>query len=250
MRYWTKIGLGALGVFCLGIVTLSAAKTGLAQLKTVAAAPVQRALQNAPAQLLNFRLDGRRIGKIKSLEVASQGDWNADAVAMTVAVAEGREVDLADCGIASESRSHRRDAAFRCVTAADVADEGLTQIGEVRFEPAGITRPLYVERHQYRELQRSEIRGLKGQMTSPDGETVTGNAEFDIQSNGKRERGTVKIDAGDGRAVIEVRGENGQELFRLRADDRGVSINATDKRGSSLMRLLAGETGVKIDVQN
>ncbi|MSR03242.1 MAG: hypothetical protein EXR94_10980 [Gemmatimonadetes bacterium] len=74
--------------------------------------------------------------------------------------------------------------------------------------------------------------------------------EFDVSSgHGARHRGTVKVDASDGRAVIEINGENGEELFRLRADDNGVSINARDKRGRTLLKLLAAETGVQLNAE-
>jgi len=78
---------------------------------------------------------------------------------------------------------------------------------------------------------------------------VTGEATYDIETHhGDRERGSVRLNAADGRALIEIRDEAGRELFSLRANDRGVSIDARNKRGQELLKLLAGEAGVSIDV--
>jgi hypothetical protein len=249
-RYWAKIGFGALAVFGVGFVGVTLARKGVAQLKTVAVRPARDAIREVQSKLLNFRLDGRRLGYVRSIDVSNEGDWSANSVEMTVQVEAGREpADLGDCLLATETLGHRRDASFRCVDQSEVGSEGLVQIGEVQFEPAGITRPLYVADHQMRQLERSELRGIKANLTSSDGKSVKGSADFDIETrHGRRERGTVKIDAGDGGAVIEVRGADGQELFSLKAGDHGVSINAKDKRGSNLLRLLAGESGVHLNV--
>jgi hypothetical protein len=249
-RYWAKIGVGALGIFGVGMAGVTLAKKGVHELKTAAVGQVAEALQHPRTELLNFRLDGRRIGQVRSVEVSNEGEWTAKSVAMQVEVTDGRApADLAECSLAAEQLEYRKDAAFRCVTKSDIDDEGLVQIGEVTFAPAGVTRPLFIEEREVRRLAKSELRGLKATLTSDDGKRVTGNAKFDVQTDRGRERGTVVVDAGDGRANIEIRGDDGRELFRLRADDHGVSINAKDKRGSNLLRLLAGEAGVHLDVK-
>jgi hypothetical protein len=108
---------------------------------------------------------------------------------------------------------------------------------------------LYVAEHDLRRLDRNDIRGLKATISSSDGKSVTGQAKFDIRDHrGSDHKGSVRLDASDGRALIEIRDEDGRELFHLRADDHGVSINAKDKRGNALLRLLAGEAGVDIKV--
>jgi len=251
-RFWGKIGLGALGIFGVGMGGITLAKKGIHELKTATiAGPVQAALHNLPTGLLNFRLDGRRIGKVRSVDVSNEGEWNSKSVQMTVALESGRAPnDLGDCQLATETMGHRTDASFRCVGSDEIADENLVEIGTVRFEPDDVTRPLFIREREVRDLNRSELRGLKANLHSADGKTVQGQAKFDVETkSGTRERGTVRIDAADGRALIEIRGENGEELFHLRADDNGVSINAKDKRGRSLVKLLAGEVGVQMTAE-
>ena len=250
-RYWTKIGVGAVCVFGVGMAGITLAKKGVAELKTAAFGPVQEALSRAPS-LLTFRLDGRRVGRVKSIEVANEdGDWNARSVLMMVELEPGRAPDdLASCALATETFSHRKDASFRCVDEAAIEHERLVQVGEIQFEPSAITRPLYLARRDVRQLGRSELRGLKATVASPDGKAIKGLANYDVEtSRGNRERGTVRIDASDGRALIEITGEDGRELFRLRADDGGVSISAKDKKGTNVLKLLAGEAGVHLDVK-
>ena len=251
-RFWGKIAFGALGIFGLGMGGITLAKKGIHELKTTAVAgPIQAALHHLPTDLLNFRLDGRRIGKVRSVEVSNEGEWTAESIQMTVALEPGRAPDdLGDCQLASEMQGRRKDASFRCVNSDEVAEDDLVKIGTVRFEPGEITRPLFVEQNDLRRMNRSDLRGLKANFRSEDGKAVQGEASFDLGNrHGNHEKGTVRIDARDGKALIEVHGENGERLFRLRADDNGVSINASDKRGRSLLKLLAGETGVHLNAE-
>lgn len=249
-RYWAKIGIGALAIFGVGFTGVTLARKGIHELKTAAVGGVADALRNPSMDLLNFRLDGRRIGKVRSIDVSSDGEWTAKSVSMQVALLDGRAPDdLADCQLATEEIEYRKDAAFRCVSDDDVKSDHLVQIGEVTFAPANVTRPLFASEHDVRQLSRSDIRGLNASLTSDDGKTMKGQARYDVSTDRGRERGTVNVDAGDGRALIEIKGEDGRELFRLRADEKGVSINSVDKHGSGLMRLLANQTGVHLDVK-
>ena len=249
-RYWAKIGIGALAIFGVGFTGVTLAKKGIHELKTAAVGGVAQALRYPTTDLLNFRLDGRRIGQVRSIEVSNEGEWTAKSVLMQVALLDGRAPDdLADCQLATEEIAYRKDAAFRCVSADDVRDDDLVQIGEVTFSPANVKRPLFVAEHDIRKLSKSDIRGLKATLTSTDGKTMKGEARYDVATDRGRERGTVKLDAGDGRALIEIKGEDGRELFRLSADDKGVSMNTKDKHGSNLLRLLAGQAGVHIDIK-
>lgn len=249
-RYWKKIGIGALCIFGVGMAGITLARKGVAELKTAALGPVQEVLRSAP-RLLTFRLDGRRMGQIQSIEVSDQdGEWTSGSVQVVVAIEPGRApADLAACALAGDDMGHRRDASFRCVSDNEVSRERLVQVGEVRFEPAGFTRPLYIPRQDLRRLERSELRGLKASVTAVGENAVEGSAHYDIRTrHGRSERGTVRLDAADGRALIEIRGENGREVFRLRADESGVSVNANDRDGARLIRLLAGEHGIDLRV--
>jgi len=251
-RYWVRIGAGAAAVFGVGIVGISLAKKGVAELKSAALGPVREVLQDVPRTLLNFRLEGRRIGQVRSLDVSNEGEWTPKSIAMTVEL--DRQADmglLGDCSLTTERFHHgrRNEVNFRCASAEEIDEDELVQIGEVHFQPADVVRPLLVAEHDVERMERSDLRSLKGSFRSNDGRNVTGEATYDFETHhGKRERGSVRLNAGDGRALIEIRDDAGRELFSLRANDHGVSIDARNKRGHELLKLLAGETGVSLDV--
>ncbi|MEZ4456033.1 MAG: hypothetical protein R2882_05690 [Gemmatimonadales bacterium] len=249
--YWTKIGLGSVAIFGIGMTGVSLAREGISELKTVAYRPVKEALAQAP-KLLTFRMDGQRLGRLRAIDVnAERGTLEAGSIRMLVDIEPGRiPSDLATCALTPERGSRTSDASFRCVDEATVSDEGLVEVGQIEFQPADITRPLYLARRDLRQIRRSDINGLKARISSETDNAIQGVADFDVTTNrGRRERGTVTIDAKDGKAVIEVRGKDGRELFKLNATDAGVSISAHDKDGANLLRLLAGEAGVHLDVK-
>lgn len=159
-RFWGKIGLGALGIFGLGMGGVTLAKKGIHELKTAAVdGPVQAALQNLPTDLLNFRLDGRRIGKVRSVDISHEDEWSSKSVVMTVALEANRAPDdLGDCRLATETMDRRKDASFRCVDSDEIADENLVEIGTVKFEPDAITRPLFIRERDVRKLNQSDVR--------------------------------------------------------------------------------------------
>jgi len=241
-RYWLGIGAGALAVFGVGMAGITLGKKGLHELKTVATAPVQ--VLREPLGVLRFRLDGERIGQLRSVKVNSDGSWGDKAIQLVVALDAGVSTDhLETCGIAGDRMSNPRDdARFRCVSKSEVDDQDLTQIGEVEFQPGDLVRPLYVTDHDRRRLERSDVRSLQADLTSQDGKSIEGQASFDFDSrSGKHQQGTVSIHAGDGRALIDIRDENGKAVFQLRANESGVSLKAADGEGSDLVRLLTGK---------
>lgn len=247
-RYWLKIAAGSLLVFGVGMAGISLGKKSLHELKTAVGVPVAQALQS-PANALRFRLDGRQVGRIEAIEVQSDGQWAERAVQLQVRLDDPASAgQLGGCGIAGQRhRGGADNPSFRCVTEEAAGREGLVQVGEVAFEPAGVTRPLYLTERDRRSLERSDIRGLRGTLRSADGQTIDGQASFDVQDrSGARERGVVRIQAGQGKALIDIRDESGKELFRLDAGDHGVSLNARDRRGRNLVRLLAGQAGLDL----
>jgi hypothetical protein len=248
-RYWLGITAGAVGVFGLGLTGISLGKKGLAELKTAVAERVEPFRK--PLGALRFRLDGKRVGRVEAVEVRSEGTWDENAVRLTVALDDGVMTDrIEGCDIVGDRfEDARDDARFRCASGAEIGDGDLAPIGVVRFEPAGLERPLYIPQRSRRQLERANIKSLTASLRSENGEAVDGSARFDVGGHrGERHRGIVQIHAGDGRASIDIRDESGRELFRLRADDHGVSLDARDQRGHELIKLLAGSAGVSLKI--
>jgi len=249
-RYWLGIGAGALAVFGVGMTGISLGRKGLHELKTTMAGATVEALQE-PIGALRFRLDGQRIGRVQSIDVQSHGEWGEKAIQMVVGLEDADLLDLvADCGITGDRiRGPREEAEFTCVDMDAAEADGLVKIGEVRFEPGSVARPLLVSRRDRRHLERSEVKQLEASLHSADGESIDGKATFDVETrHGQRQRGMVSLKAGDGRALIDIRDESGKPLFRLDAGENGVSLKAADGRGRELVRLLAGSAGVDLRI--
>jgi len=249
-RYWLGIGAGALAVFGVGMTGIALGKKGLHELKSTVGGAAVETLQE-PIGALRFRLDGRRIGRVQSIDVRSNGDWGEQAIQMVVGLENAKLVDLvAECGITGDRiRGPKEDAEFTCIDLNDAKADGLVQIGEVKFEPGDVARPLLVSRRDRRQLERSELRQVEASLRSADGESIAGEATFDVETrHGERQRGMVSLKAGDGRALIDIRDEKGTPLFRLDAGENGVSLKAADGRGRELVRLLAGSAGVDLRI--
>jgi hypothetical protein len=215
---------------------------GWHELKTAAAGPVAEVLQE-PIAALRFRLDGERIGRVRSVEVQSDGQWTDKAIRLVVGLDDPSLADhLSSCAIAGDRfRGPKDDARFRCLSESELKDGQMVQIGEVRFEPTDLERPLYVSERDRRQLERSDVQSLNANLTSTDGESVKGRATFDIRTkHGQRERGVVTIRAGDGNALIDIRDEKGNRVFELNASESGVTLHAADGKGRDLIRLIAG----------
>jgi hypothetical protein len=249
-RYWLGIGAGALAVFGIGMGAMSLGRKGIHELSTALGGTVAAKLAG-PIDALRFRLDGRRLGHLETMEVRSDGSWGADAIRIVVRLDDpAGAAALEDCALAGErAGGPDGEARFRCAGEAEVRSGRLVQLGEVRFEPGALVRPLYVAERERRSLEGSDIRRLQASLSSPDGEQVRGQAQFDVAAEGgARHRGVVRLEAGHGRALIDIRDDQGKALFRLSAGEQGVSIDASDRRGRELARLLAGEAGVKVKV--
>ncbi len=250
--YWLKIGGGALAIFGVGYGGLKVAEKGVHEIQAATMGSIQHVLRDVPTKFLAFRLNGDRVGRLRTLDVSSNGDWSAQSVKMEVALDDrSASGELANCNLAADDFRHGADDVnFRCASASDINDDHLTQVGEARFEPGDLVRPLYVRARELRRLEHSDIRNLKANFSSDDGKSVHGNADYDLRDrHGDRQKGSVRLDAADGRALIEIKDENGNELFHLRADDRGLSFNAKDRRGRELIKLLAGDAGVHFNVK-
>jgi hypothetical protein len=265
---WTRIGVGAVGVFAVGMVGIagfhhaadsvarklhdfaapaehnSAVDEVVTPASAQAAAPMARlaGLRNLlPAghgtvdHEMSFRLDGHTIGTIRRMVI--QRNTRGEIPAMNITV------DL-DSDLATTALSHCDmllaidhgdgvDSGFRC---AESDAPGTTAVGWARFEPGGETRPIAVTSRETRDLRSGD----------PFKVTVDADGQVDVSADGKD--GLVRIQANDNGANIRINDGLGKAIFGLLADSNGAQLHVRGKHGKDIVRMQAGDGGFSLVV--
>lgn len=261
---WVKIGLGAGGIFVVGMMGLTLVRNAKAAAvnafhDAVAQAPAQaqRALEAVEAsnpgasgsverlaavrelqQLggsadrsvdIPFRLEGADLGWLTSGSIRRV---RADAMPVMAIEVELTDADakaqLEDCVLVPERhRDSDFGGGFRCASS---DDDGLVTFGTVRFSPGGFTRPLMVTREQATDLRRGKPFEARA--------TLHGGASVDVTGD-KGE--LVRVRADQNGANIRIHDAHGNDIFRLLADSLGASLRVKGKDGRDIVRLSAGD---------
>ena len=223
-RYWTRVALGALLVFGLGLAGLAAFNRGAAEVRSlVSAAAMQLPLQLAR---LDFSLDGRRIGKVSGIEVHRTGPADPGRVKLQVALADPGDLGaLESCRLTSDDLDRlSQSSGFRCADAAEL-NAGLVEMGQVVFQPGELVRPLYLPSHTIERWHRAGVSSLDASLTADGQGGVTGRGRFELaEAHRGVERGTFRLDADERGAVISVQDHLGRSLFDFSATQHGVSV--------------------------
>jgi len=185
-----------------------------------------------------FRLDGHRIGTIRRLVIQRTIKNALPAMNLTVdlsSTAEARR--LADCDLlVADGDGNGVEDGFTC---GDEDARGLVNVGWVRFEPTGDTRPIAVSEKASRQMQDGE----------PFKATVESDGDVHVNVSGKDGAG-VRINAGDGGANIKVNDALGRALLRLLADSTGAHLRVRDKNGKEIVRMEASEAGFSLVIDS
>ena len=239
---WTKIGFGAVGVFLLGMLLLTGfrrSRDAVAQAVAGSFVPALHAAANLAASAhpdLPFRLDGHRLGSVTRMRLERTNRNRLLSVQLDVSLNEGTDAaELADCELQPlDDHDVNFDHGFRC---GDPKDAGLVQIGEARFEPIGLIRPVKIRRGQLGQLSTGEpfkanldmAHGVQVAAKGRDKGSVRVRADSTgamLLVNDKKGGDLVRISADSTHAFIQIRGTNGKVVFRLQAGDSGLSLAA------------------------
>jgi hypothetical protein len=264
---WTKIGLGALGVFAVGLVFVGLAHDAadsLTERLHPALAPVAAAADEVTpspagahpvAQLagltslaselrgahgsaiqkeMAFRLDGRRIGTIRRLVLQRNSRNEVPAMNFTVDLNSRAEADrLTDCALlVADGDGSGIDEGFSC---SEAGNDQLVTVGWARFEPTGESRPVAVSVNASRRMRDGDP--FKATI-EPDGQVL-------VEASGK-DGGRVQVQANDGGARIMVDDAMGQALLRLLADSTGARLHVRGKDGKEIVHLEASQAGFSL----
>lgn len=214
---WIRAGVGALAIFVLGMMLYTAVRTTKGRAKEALLAikaELDSVSVDAADRAVPFVLNGRTLGRVTSLTFGP----GAGATGLSALVALDRDqldpVMLSSCDLVPVEPEHFEMAqGFRCATPADRA---LRPLGEVRFEPVGVVRP---------------VRGDKAALAQ------------------LREYGTITIDsAAAGGVNANVSGDSG-EIVNIKADSNGAYIHVNDGKGK-VVHLKADKSGLVVKVDS
>jgi len=249
-RYWTRIALGALIVFALGLTGMLAVKEAKARVGTL----LSTAASRIPLQLahLNFRLRGEQIGRVTGIDVVRADSARLGRVTIRVALDGDAAVDgLRECTLTADDLEHWNSrTGFRCAAEAELNGD-LVEVGEVVFQPGDFSRPLLLAGETTDRWRNSGVRALDASMRADGNGGVTARGRYDLAGGRDGlERGTFSLQADSGGAIISVRDHQGRSLVDFRADQNGVNLNLRDRHGRNLLKLLADSLGAAIMVRH
>ena len=157
---WVRAGFGALAVFALGMMLYTAvrstknrARQALLELKSELDSGATVAFNHLDRGV-PFVLDGRKLGQLTSLTL-SPGSANSAPVLSAAVRLDRDQLDptmLATCDLVPLNPDHFEvSQGFRC---AGVGEKGLHSLGQVRFEPVGVVRPVRADRAALAQLRQ------------------------------------------------------------------------------------------------
>lgn len=185
-RYWLRIALGIVLVFTLGMAGISAARKGKAEVRDF----LSTASTRIPLKLANidFRLDGRPLGRIAGLDINRRAADAAARLAVQVELADLGDLEgLRDCSLVTDDiRRFSTHSTFRCARPAELAAGNLAEAGSVTFEPGNLTRPLLLPEDIVARLRHAD----------------RSNASVSIQAD--QHGASIKVTDKNGRKVVDI----------------------------------------------
>ena len=231
-NYWTKIGLGALAIFAIGMVFVGVGRRGSHWIEHVAHSASTISI---PIVFVPFKLDGVDIGSIRRLDVMRDAPKHVTGATIAVKLAELAKLPAEGCALAIDDLDRIGDGAtFYCADAEARAAEGLVPFGMVKFEPGGASRTLLLPREVIEELA-SEI-GRDIDIDAPVATRIDRTAEFRSRSGDVAAR-AVELAAA-------------QEQLAMHATAHGVSLKIVSALEQAGVLLQADSDGAALSIYN
>jgi hypothetical protein len=220
-RYWTRITLGALGIFALGMVVVRAGRQGVEHIKQ----HVMHQTVRLDGHVAPFQVDNRRLGMLTEVQMDPERSEQFPFVNLTVLLDSSLgTANLGDCVLlARDLESLDSENGLHC--AVGVSRDSLVQMGMVTFEPSEETVGIYLPASDLEAIPFFRNAGRRSNL--PD----KGQGGLNLQADAsgafmliKDEKGRpiFQMNADSGGAFIQIRDTNGKEVMRFRADSQGV----------------------------
>ena len=218
-RYWTRITLGALGIFVLGMIVVSAGRRGVDHIK-------QHVMEHGLSMdsgIAPFQIDNRRLGMLTKVVVDPDRSQKFPFINLTVSLDPAVEsAGLGDCTLLASKSESLKGEGLHCVPG--LARDSLVEMGAVTFEPSGEVLSMYV--------LASQVEGLPWfQHASEPTHAPSGEGSFSMQANA----------AG---AFMLIKDDKGRPVFQLNADSQGAFIQIRDSNGKEVVRFRADSQAV------
>jgi len=241
---WTRIGLGAAGVFAVGMLGLTVFRQAAATTREAVGGIIHRTVQGATRAAMHdlaFRLDGAELGSLHQLSVQRAHRGDLPEVELEVSLYQPASAKrLAQCDLVPVSGADAQHfdprQGFRC---ARPSEKPLVGIGTVRFLPGNIVRPILVSRAHEAELRQGDPFHATADLN--------GQVRVTAQDAGGE---IVRVLADSSGASIHVRDGQGRSLVRLVADSSGAMLRVRDADGRDIVRLDAGKGRFALSVDS
>jgi len=231
-NYWTKIGLGALAIFTIGMVFVGVGRRGSEWVEHVAHSASTISI---PIVFVPFKLDGVNIGSIRRLDVMRDAPEHVTGATIAVKLAELGKLPAEGCALAIDDLDRIGDGAtFYCADADAQAAEGLVPFGMVRFEPSGASRTLL--------LPQGVIDDLASEMGR--------DSNVDTRVASRIQRTTELRNRSRAVAVTEAELAMAQEQLVMHATAQGVSLKIVSALEQAGVLLRADSTGAALSIYN
>lgn len=224
--YWFRIGLGAFGIFVVGMVVMGFGRRSVSK--------VREALVNQSISLgadgAPFRLMGRQLGTLSQIQLTPVARDGIPHIELTVQLDSGVSAsELANCIlVASEEGPGSNVDGLRCLDASEAESGKFVEVGEVNLEPSGETLRLFVPEAVM--AQDNWFRWFQGSHTPRVAASHPSSVQLQADSNA---------------AFLMIRDEHGNPVFQLNADSQGAFIQVRDSNGEEVVRFEANAKGVK-----
>lgn len=231
-NYWTKIGLGALAIFAVGMVLVGMGRRGSEWVEHVAHSA---STISVPIVFVPFRLDGRDIGSIRRLDIMRDAPDHVTGATIAVKLTEHAKLPAEGCALAIDDLDRIGDGAtFYCADADAQAAGGLVPFGTVRFEPGSASRTLLLPQEVVDDLA-SEMRR---------------DSDVDTRVASHIQRTKEVHNRSRAVAVTETELAAAQEQLAMHATAQGVSLKIVSALEQAGVLLRADSTGAALSIYN
>lgn len=254
-KYWLRIGLGALGIFGVGLLIVRGIEYGKNKVKGVIAGndPI-----TVPIGFLPFNVAGERFGTVRTMKLVRDKSQHLESVQLSVRLGDRADAErLPACDLYLETPQEINDStSFVCAPAEAIADGSLRELGTILLTPTDRRITFYADSGQVSELRKDQL-GLNLIESSTDGADAASSAVADaaqgfadgvagrdgqspahgaITVNGAEQ---LKFSAGPGGFRMQVVGKDG-EIVKVGASAGGVMVSSVgDKETSRLANAYA-----------